>query len=251
MLFDAFRCRTLWLIGDTTGSVAAYLAASIAARFAILSLENRSKRSILIDDWKLYGREATSGLLSRSVLFWANDFLLQGHKSILAASNLYALKQDLQSKLLLHRMGQHWSKYRTSGKNALFWNLLVSCRATILVAAVPRIGQAACKVAEPFLVSRVISYVQRQGTPEADSLDAGYALIAAVTLVCVLRRVSSIFACIPSFRLPDTNCTSRSLITFTTSASSAYRSPCAARSFRPCFTMRLSWNLVPRTDPLF
>lgn len=57
----------------------------------------------------------------------------------------------------------------------------------------PRIGQAVCKVAEPFLVTSVISYVQRQGTAEAEPLDAGYALIAAVTLVCVLRRVTDNF----------------------------------------------------------
>lgn len=194
MLLDSLRCRKLWLIDNaTTNTVVVYLAASIAVRLVILWLENRNKKPILIDDSNSYGCEASSGLISRSVLFWATDFLRQGHKSALAPSDLYELRRNLQSKRLLHRMTQHWNTYKNSGSRALLWNLFTSCRATILIAAVPRIGQAACKVAEPFLVSRVITYVQRQGMPEAEPLSAGYDLVVAVTLVCVLRRVSCLY----------------------------------------------------------
>lgn len=179
----------MWLLGSVN-SVGAYFTGSVVAKFAILCLENQSKRSILIEDWKTYGREATSGLLSRSVLFWANDFLIHGYKSFLAAPDLYGLKRNLQSQLLLNQMSKHWKSYRGSGKRALFWNLLVSCRTGIIIGAVPRISQSLCKIAEPFLVNRVITYVQLQGTPEAEPEDTGYALIAAVFLVCILRRVS-------------------------------------------------------------
>jgi hypothetical protein len=190
ILFDGFRCRTLWLIGNAN-SVGAYFTAALVVKFAILCLENQSKRSNLIEDWKTLGREATSGLLSRSVLFWANDFLLQGYKSFLSIKDIYGLRRNLHSQLLLNRMSKHWRSHRGSGKTALLWNLLVSCRASILIGAIPRIGQSACKLAEPFLVSRVITYVLQQGTPGANPDDAGYALITAVFLVCIMRQVST------------------------------------------------------------
>lgn len=180
----------MWLLGNVS-LVGAYFAIALATKFVILSLENQSKRSILIEDWQTYGREATSGFLSRSVLFWVNDFLLKGHRSSLTAGDMYALSSNLRSQLLLHRVSLRWEACKGSGKRALLWSTMSACRGIIMLGVIPRIGLSACKISEPFLVTRVITFIQQQGAEDGDPDEVGYALIVAVALLSLLRPVSS------------------------------------------------------------
>lgn len=189
IVFDAVRCRTLWLLGNV-GSIGTYFAIALATKFVILCLENQSKRSILIEKWQSYGREATSGFLSRSVLFWVNEFLLKGHRSSLTAVDMYALSSNLRSKLLLSRLSARWEAYRGPSKRALLWSTMSACKGLIFLGAIPRIGLSACKIAEPFLITRVITFIQQHGTEQGDSDEVGYALIVAVSLLSILRPVS-------------------------------------------------------------
>lgn len=172
--------------------MAAYFSAALAAKVIILVLENQSKRSILIKDWQTYGREETSGLMNRGFLFWINDFLIKGHKSFLTPADMYALSGDLRSRPLLDRMRRDWRRHKGSGKNALLWNLITANKFSILLGAIPRTALALIKLAQPFLITRILTYMQLQGTDAAEPKDAGYAIIVAVALFSVLDPVSSI-----------------------------------------------------------
>ena len=109
--------------------------------------------------------------------------MMRGFRASLSAETLYDTDQELRSEPLLQRMQENWRRHRNSGKHALLLSLLHSTKGPLLLGAFPRLCLTGFKVAQPFLITRVIDYVQKEGSPEAYPKSAGYALIAASALV--------------------------------------------------------------------
>lgn len=179
---DVARCRTLWMLGSVR-PLAVFFSGALAAKLAILCFELQNKRSILVERADKIGPEATSGFLNRSLLWWLNALLVKGYKTILSLASLDNLDPELHSQPLLQRTLDHWQHYRHSGKYALQRTLLWSLKGEILLGIVPRLVHSAFKISQPFLISKVIDYVQKQGTEEAYSKNFGYALIPATGFV--------------------------------------------------------------------
>lgn len=181
-LLDSVHCRTLWLLDDVQ-PLATIFSALLAVKIALLLLESQNKKSILIEKGTSLGPEATSGIISRSVLWWLNDLFLTGYKTSLSTSKLDPLDVQLRSEVLLHRMQVHWLRYRDTGKHALLRTLLSSSQDALLAGVTPRIFYSVFKMSQPFLINRVILFVQYQGTDKAYPSEVGYVLIPATALL--------------------------------------------------------------------
>ena len=176
------RCRTLWMVGSVR-PLALFSTAALVAKTVILCLELQRKGSTLIEKAASPGPEATSGILNRSMLWWLNSLLAGGYTTILSLTTLESLDPELHSQPLVERTINHWQRYRSTGKHALLRTLLWTLKGEILLGIAPRLIHSAFKISQPFLISKVIDYVQKQGTVNAYSTNFGFALIPATAFV--------------------------------------------------------------------
>lgn len=185
---DIVQCRTLWLLGDGVRNTAQVFTAITACKVAMLVLETRTKRGALLLKWQHAGPEATSGIINRLFFWWLNRLMTSGYRGNLSISSLYDLDDELVSEPLLDRLRLYWriNKNKGDSKYPLVWALLHAVRGAILVCVVPRLCFSALKLAEPFLLLRVVQYMDdtREEKPEM-----GYFLIVATGLVYMGRAV--------------------------------------------------------------
>lgn len=185
--FDAVQCRTLWLLG-AIDSVAAVFTAVLATKLVIFALEVHEKRAILLETWKSLGPESTSGFVSRGFFWWLNTLLMRGFSASLSLGSLWDMDEELQSRRLLQRIRNEWRSLReTGGKHALFLSTLYCIKEALAKCVFPRLCLTGFKFAQPFLIKRVISYIQ---DGEAGPKNTGYGLIAAAGIVYTGTAVS-------------------------------------------------------------
>ncbi len=84
--------------------------AQMLVKLILLLLENMGKESALYPRYKDLAPEETSGLLQRTLFWWVNRVLADGHKGILRAQDLPALPQSLSSRALRGAMLAAWDR---------------------------------------------------------------------------------------------------------------------------------------------
>ncbi|OAA69268.1 ABC transporter, transmembrane domain, type 1 [Akanthomyces lecanii RCEF 1005] len=181
-VLDGFRYRTIFLV-DELAPLTSTFGASITAKAVLFGLEARSKRSIMIGDWKTLGAEETSSIVGQLFLWWVNPLLQIGNASFLQPSDLPRLKPEQRARSLLQKMLQNWEKYKDSGKYALAFMVLNSCRSAVIAAAIPRLILSVFKLLVPLYTRAVIQYATRQDRDTEVDQGSGYALIAGAFLL--------------------------------------------------------------------
>lgn len=191
--FDAVQCRTLWLLGDGFGHIALVFTLSLALKTVMLLVETRPKRTVLTPELQNCSPEATSGVINRALFWWLNDLMARGYKGELSMDSLYALDDELASDRLLNRLRVHWrvQKDKRKGKYPLLWALLYTIRVAVLECAFPRLCLSALKLSQPFLLVRVIQYMDNDNH---ESRNTGYGLIVATGLVYTGSAVRSLLS---------------------------------------------------------
>lgn len=173
--------------------LASVFAATLSVKATLFLLEVRNKRSVLSETWRGMGPEATSSVVHRSVFWWLNSLLLKGFKSSLTTEDLFEIDNELRSAPRLQNLLVSWNKFATSKylKHRLILALCHSLWPAMLASVLPRLFLMAFKFAQPFLIKRVIGFVQRTtGETGQDRINIGYSLIAATGLIFVGLAVS-------------------------------------------------------------
>ncbi|KAJ3480929.1 hypothetical protein NLG97_g7944 [Lecanicillium saksenae] len=181
ILFDLFRCRTIWLI-EELAPLAYTFAAGTVAKALLFGLEARSKRSIMIEDWKQLGAEETASLVGSIFLWWVNPLLKRGNASFLEATDLPYLKPEQRSRALLPQMLQNWQRYKAS-RFALALMILRSCKSAVLLTAIPRVALSTFKLLVPLYIKKVINYTTLQDAGAETDKGTVYVLIGAAVLL--------------------------------------------------------------------
>lgn len=109
ILFDIVRTRTAWLQGDAR-AVAGTTTTAVILKLAVLVFETVNKRSILLDTYRRLSKEATSGLLSRSLFIWLASLLKAGAKGALNKDDLLGIHESLDPQKLAAELGETWGK---------------------------------------------------------------------------------------------------------------------------------------------
>lgn len=180
LIFDAVQCRTLWLLPGLH-NLASVSSAALAMKLAMFLLEVQGKRTFLLAALRHLSPEATSGIIGRGFFWWLNSLLGKGFKATLSPSTLYDIDDDMRSEYLLQNLDNAWNQRRGHGKRALLRSIFSTTKMALLVTAVPRLVLVGFKFAQPFLINRIIKYVD--GDRGSDSKSVGYGLIAATGLV--------------------------------------------------------------------
>ncbi|KAH8594448.1 putative ABC multidrug transporter [Bisporella sp. PMI_857] len=195
--FDAVQCRTLWLMQSLRPYTAdleplvTVFTTMIAAKIIMFIQEIQGKRKILRAAWRNLSPESTSGILDRAFFWWVNGLMRTGFRGILSVDGLYATDQKLKSKWLLKRVKSSWEKRQRSGTHALLISVIVSVKDIILLAIIPRISLIGFKFAQPFLIHRIVTYVQEG--KHTENVNTAYGLVGATALIYAGLAISTGF----------------------------------------------------------
>ena len=181
ILFDTAQARTLWLQGDKTPIAATY-SASIAIKALMLLIETRQKRRYLRLEYQQLPPESLSGIIGRSLLWWINDLIKQGFRSLLALKDLYELDHELTSATLSDNARRAWDLRTTPERRYEFlWAMIKTLKWPLISTISPRAVMIGFTFAQPLLIHAVLANVQR---PQTDlNTNQGYALIIATFLI--------------------------------------------------------------------
>lgn len=117
LLIDVSEIRTLSIKGQGHW-YSIIFALSFCFKAAILVLESKEKPKYFLDPKdKLRSPEELSGIISRSLFYWLNDFIVAGGKKFLVPEDLYPLDNQLSSSYLSPRFWTIWG----NGKCALIY----------------------------------------------------------------------------------------------------------------------------------
>ncbi|RFU75576.1 abc transporter [Trichoderma arundinaceum] len=182
--FDAVQCRTLWLL--KTNVLAPVHTATLACKLVVFLLELGEKRDILLSPWNNLTPEATSSIINRSLFWWLNDLLLRGFRTPLSTDTLYEVDDGLKSEKLYDNLldaRRRWAKSRLPRRYRLLLAMCDSLRRPLAIAVLPRLCLIGFRFSQPFLINRVITYIQDKDTNEGARKDVGYALVGATALI--------------------------------------------------------------------
>lgn len=118
-VLDLAQARSLWLRGSAK-SLAAIFTVCLILKSALLTLEE-SPKTVTAGE-KDVSRESLSGLISRSVFFWLNQFLLLGSKTTLGVGDIGSIHFKFDSDALLEKLEKQWdtSKYTPCSTTLFF-----------------------------------------------------------------------------------------------------------------------------------
>lgn len=196
LLLNVPQARTLFLRHNDI-SIAAVFTARIGAMLLLWILEARNKTKHLKYPYKEYPPEATRGVWNRTFFWWLNSLFVRGFKRILSLEDLYQIPPSLSSERLRDEMQAVWDRRsKPEGRRSLIWTCVKCLRWPLLSVVPPRICLIGFNYAQPFLISRMIGFVNQprasQNYNQSLGLIAAAALIytgIAVSTVCYMHRL--------------------------------------------------------------
>ncbi|QGA17136.1 hypothetical protein EYB26_004806 [Talaromyces marneffei] len=186
LIFDIARLRTLFTT-NASRSIAGCFASMVGVKVMVLLAEATEKRGILLEPYQNLSPEETSGIYSRSLFFWLNWLMTTGFRRLLQNDDLYPIDREMSSRVLRDRMQQAWNTSPKEGSRALFWAVLRANFRPFLVCILPRVSQSVFRYAQPFLLSRTISFASDLSQSE----DIGWALTGAFFFVLLGLALSN------------------------------------------------------------
>ncbi|OCK85970.1 putative multidrug resistance protein [Lepidopterella palustris CBS 459.81] len=190
LLLNIPQARTLFLRHNNL-SIAAIFTASIGAMLLLWILEARNKTKHLKPPYREYPPEATRGIWNRTFFWWLNSLFVRGFKRILSMDDLYQIPPSLSSERLRDEMQTVWDRRsKPESRPSLIWTCVKCLRWPLLSVVPPRLCLIGFNYAQPFLISRMISFV---GQPRASqNYNQSLGLIAAAALIYTGVAVSTV-----------------------------------------------------------
>ncbi|KND90065.1 Multidrug resistance-associated protein 1 [Tolypocladium ophioglossoides CBS 100239] len=183
LLLDLPQARTLWL-QQTHVAIAGLFSASLAFKAMLLLLETFEKRPYLMPPYRNLPLESTSGIISRSFLWWLNGTFQKGFRSLLSFDDLNVLDDSLTSAKLDETVGKAWGRRKQPERRLEF--PLVVCRALwrpMLSIVLPRLFLIGFTFSQPFLIQRTLTLLTQP--VDQSTTTYGYGLIGATGLIYV------------------------------------------------------------------
>lgn len=107
VFLDGIKARS-YLLRVGLDNVGAAQIVVVAAKFALLLLEEVPKTPILANFGKFVGKEALSGFWSRSLFLWLNEIFVVGFRQNLTVEELGNLEPQFSTELLASQFKEAW-----------------------------------------------------------------------------------------------------------------------------------------------
>lgn len=184
LLTDIVQVRTLWILlpGST---VANLFTATAAIKFTILFIEAQSKRRWIPSD---VSKEASSGALGLSFLWWLKDMIVAGYRDILITDNLSTLDQNLSAEAYQDRFDENWRHLEKDSHYRLIRALVLTLRWPLCKPMIARIALGVFTFCQPFLITSLLA--QMEASRSSNSKHS-YGFIIAAALVYLGLAISS------------------------------------------------------------
>ncbi|KAJ5758005.1 uncharacterized protein N7511_006699 [Penicillium nucicola] len=179
LILDLARVRTAWLTPDNE-DYSVLLSTSLALKVILLILASVEKKKWLLSSEKHHSKESVSGPFSRGLFTWLNGLLWRGHSEALAGDDLPNVHEKLLSSELSTRFANTWAQSDQRGKHALLWVVIRCLRWEFAAITFPRLCVVGFSIAQPFLIGKVVSVLQRT---DPFSVDISYGLIGATAIL--------------------------------------------------------------------
>lgn len=182
VLVGLAHARSLFLLPPQEfASIARIFTAALAARAALLLLEEFPKTPFLTQDSEVAPVESTSGPLNRSIFWWLNPLFATGARRLIQVQDLGSIDRKFDSAQLLSTLRDVWNRCDKSAKHCLLSSTLIAYKVGYLTPVIPRLCLAGFSFSQPFLIKRVIEYVSKPVGLQSNDTAAG--LIAATFLI--------------------------------------------------------------------
>ncbi|KAJ6779367.1 hypothetical protein PWT90_04032 [Aphanocladium album] len=161
-MIDGIRMRSYFIRGGS--SLGGLTATIFALRLILLCLQEVRKTNLLVDPnvRAVSGTEATSGLWSRSFLWFMVPLFRKGYGRLLTLEDLDHLGVEFSSAALLSTLSQRWERAQKSKPNALLFAGLGSWKKAILSLVFPRLCWTGFNYAQPFIIRHLVLSHQQQ-----------------------------------------------------------------------------------------
>ncbi|GKZ96685.1 hypothetical protein AnigIFM59636_011200 [Aspergillus niger] len=186
-LLDLARTRTLFFLPGSH-SVASILLASYLVKVLMFCAENMSWHRFSRPEWKHATPEEKAGAIDRSLFLWLNHIFIKGFKTFLTVDMLTPVDPEILSASRPLKLQQRWDNADHSSNYALFWTFLIHYKWPFLAGVLPRLAYSGFLFAQPFLVERVLDFIDEARTPTTN--DTAYGLIGAYAIVYIGIAVS-------------------------------------------------------------
>ncbi|KEY65241.1 hypothetical protein S7711_08779 [Stachybotrys chartarum IBT 7711] len=172
IILDAALARTFWIRGDMP-AIAGVFTVLLAVKVLLLILEELPKTRFAKEKNNV-PRETVAGVINRSVFWWLNDLFNRGARLLIGIDDL----GNIASKFDSQQEGSH------ALLKCTFWTF----RWQFLAGIFPRLLFSGFTLAQPFLITSVVSHVARPREEDSGRITGG--LIGATALVYVGMAVS-------------------------------------------------------------
>ena len=185
LLFDAIITRTNWL-EDGSSSAVRTMISSIVVKTLILILESQGKERWLTTPCSL-SPEETAGVFSLALFTWLNNLVARGYRYILSPQDLPRLDPSVTAQTHAASFRKLWQNV-SPGRHKLFRALVWKLRWYLLAPIAPRISFSAFLFAQPFIINKLLQYLQ-----DSDSLprSIAYGFIIMIALAYTGESVSN------------------------------------------------------------
>ncbi|TVY84949.1 ABC transporter FUM19 [Lachnellula suecica] len=190
VVFDVARCRTLWTV-DSSEQVASMMTASAGLKGIILLFESWEKRGILRDYYKTLPVESTAGILNQMFCWWMNPLLLFGFRNMHSLDTLWEVDLGISADANESPLFKRWNSCKSKqAAHSLLLVTLLHNKKAIGKTVIPRLFQTGFTFAQPFLVRRVLDYIQMPGGSNDTSVGTGLVLAYMIVYVGIALATS-------------------------------------------------------------
>lgn len=185
LLFDAAQVRTLWL-DNAPRPLAIVFSITAVVKLLVAVAEAVEKRKILLFRYQNISPELTGGIYNRSFFWWLNTLMTTGFRRVIDEKDLYPIEEGMASSVLSQQAQTAWNNTSKTRSHVLLWSTLKATQRHWVLCILPRLCLIGFRYAQPFLLSRTISFVD--STTESDNI--GWGLTGAYGLVFLGLAIS-------------------------------------------------------------
>ncbi|RDW80787.1 p-loop containing nucleoside triphosphate hydrolase-12 [Coleophoma crateriformis] len=164
-------------------AIACIFTAIVGLKFILLILEAKEKSSLLRSEFRRPSPEQTAGILNRSFFWWFNPLLLTGFKKSLVIDDLFLNDDTLAFNTWRDQVHHRWANTDVTKPHALLKVMLGTFKGLFLAGVIPRLCLTGVNYAQPFLVSRVVDFMDQPETESSNKI--AYGLIVAYAFVYI------------------------------------------------------------------
>ncbi len=160
LLIDITKSRS-YVVRDLN-LCAGVATATAIVRFALIGLEEVSKRHLLIDPElrKISNGEVTSGFFTRTLFLFLQPLLRTGFRGLVAMEDLGGLGVDFSSDYIFAKLSVNWQEKKAHAKHSLLFACCRTWRSPILAIVAPRLCVTGLKFAQPFLIYAILDAIE-------------------------------------------------------------------------------------------